>query len=172
MLVLSTKWTKISLKEEFHFILCRIMWWYYILLLRNLIIFLSTLVLQYWFKLLHAWMVSVRSRTILGLVKIFSWWFSLSFYLYFSQSGEVFSSVESCLCSTVVVLCCIYWSIFLEVRLFWVCFDVWVFVSFLICIAFFRLFVPLFDLYWRFVFSFFCLHLVYGWLFVTRVYPE
>ena len=164
MLVLSTKWTKISLKEEF----CL----YYVGSSDGIISFcwgtwtflLSTLVLQYWFKLLYTWMVSELSRTVLGLVKIIFCCFSLTFCLYFSQGGEVFSFVESCLCSTDVVLRCIYWSNFLEARLFWFCFDICVFVSFLICIIFFRLFVSILDLDWRSfdLVLFSCLYLVCG----------
>ena len=106
-LALNNKWTKIYLNEDF----CL----YYVGLSNDIISFcrgawsflLSTLVLQYWVKLLHAWMVSILSRTVTSLVKIFFSCFLLSYCLYLSRGREVCCCIEYRLCSTVVVLRCI-----------------------------------------------------------------
>ena len=76
MLVLSTKWTKISLKRDFHL--------YYVGSSDGVILFcwgawsflLFKLVLQCWAKLLHVWKVSILSRSVPGLVK----YCSVTFY--------------------------------------------------------------------------------------------
>ena len=119
---------------------------------------LSTLVLRYCFKLLHAWIVYVPSRTVLCLVKLFFCYLSLSFYLYFFRGGKVLFSLNR----VYVILrlsCVVYIN-----QLFWkfYCFDLIFefFTFFLIWI----IFLPLFDVDWEsFMFVLFSfLSLVYG----------
>ena len=81
MVVLRTKWTKISFKEHVRL--------YYVGSSDDIISFcwgawsslVSTLVLQYWVKLLHAWIVSILSCTVPILSKIFYFFYCPSVYI-------------------------------------------------------------------------------------------